>query len=340
MATPRRVCVTGGGGFIASWLVKLLLSRGYSVHATFRDPDDPKNAHLNNLEGAAENLHMFKADVLHYDTLEAAISGCEGVFHLATPVPKDKIDNPEASILVMLAPAVKGTLNVLQVCSSAKVQKVVVVSSTSAVHFNPKWPQDKPKDERCWSDKKLCMEIGDWYSAAKTTAEETAWEYAEKNGLNVVTVCPCLVFGPLLQPTVSTSSNVLIYIIRGGPNALKNIMWHIVDVRDVADALILVYEKSESSGRYICGGDNISTKAMVDLLKKNYPNNNYVNCNIDIDIQVAPISSEKLISLGWKPRKLEETLLDSLDCYEKAGILQDVGHPSRLPYIFRVAHQE
>jgi hypothetical protein len=40
---PRRVCVTGGGGFIASWLVKLLLSRGYAVHATVRDPS--KHAH-------------------------------------------------------------------------------------------------------------------------------------------------------------------------------------------------------------------------------------------------------------------------------------------------------
>ena len=38
MAPTRRVCVTGGGGFIASWLVKLLLSRGYAVHATLRDP--------------------------------------------------------------------------------------------------------------------------------------------------------------------------------------------------------------------------------------------------------------------------------------------------------------
>jgi hypothetical protein len=32
------VCVTGAGGYIASWLVKLLLSRGYAVHATVRDP--------------------------------------------------------------------------------------------------------------------------------------------------------------------------------------------------------------------------------------------------------------------------------------------------------------
>ena len=37
----------------------------------------------------------------------------------------------------------------------------------------------------------------DWYMAAKTLAEETALEYAEKNGLTVVTVCPCVVLGPL-----------------------------------------------------------------------------------------------------------------------------------------------
>jgi nucleoside-diphosphate-sugar epimerase len=37
-SSPPLVCVTGGGGFIGSWLVKLLLSRGYAVHATVRDP--------------------------------------------------------------------------------------------------------------------------------------------------------------------------------------------------------------------------------------------------------------------------------------------------------------
>jgi nucleoside-diphosphate-sugar epimerase len=32
------VCVTGGSGYIASWLVKFLLQRGYTVRATIRDP--------------------------------------------------------------------------------------------------------------------------------------------------------------------------------------------------------------------------------------------------------------------------------------------------------------
>lgn len=58
---------------------------------------------------------------------------------------------------------------------------------------------------------------------------------------------------------------------------MSNKLWHIVDVRDVADALLLVYEKAESSGRYICAPNSICTKDLVDLLKKMYPHYSYVN---------------------------------------------------------------
>jgi nucleoside-diphosphate-sugar epimerase len=64
--------------------------------------------------------------------------------------------------------------------------------------------------------------------------------------------------------------------IAGGPNAMNDRLWHIVDVRDVADALLLVYEKPESSGRYISAPNYINTKAILELLKKTYPNYNYV----------------------------------------------------------------
>uniref|UniRef100_A0A453L5D7 NAD-dependent epimerase/dehydratase domain-containing protein n=1 Tax=Aegilops tauschii subsp. strangulata TaxID=200361 RepID=A0A453L5D7_AEGTS len=238
----------------------------------------------------------------------------------------------------IMVPAVKGTLNILEVCSSVKVQKVVVVSSTAAVHSNPNWPQGKPKDESCWSDRKICMEKEAWYNLAKTVAEETAWEYAEKNELNVVTLCPCIVFGPQLQPVVNTTSELLIYVLKGGPNVLNDTPLQIVDVRDVADALLLIYEKPESSGRYICAPNYISTKALLELLKKMYPDYNYVKCKADAhqNSPGTPVSSAKLSNLGWKPRALEETLLDSIEYYRKTGILQDVeGQTYRLPDIFR-----
>jgi nucleoside-diphosphate-sugar epimerase len=38
MVVGKTVCVTGASGFIASWLVKLLLERGYTVRGTIRNP--------------------------------------------------------------------------------------------------------------------------------------------------------------------------------------------------------------------------------------------------------------------------------------------------------------
>ena len=59
----------------------------------------------------------------------------------------------------VLDTAVKGTLNVLKICSAAKVHKLVM-SSNAAVDFNLNWPQDIMKDESCWSDKEFCKENG------------------------------------------------------------------------------------------------------------------------------------------------------------------------------------
>ncbi|KAG7977282.1 hypothetical protein I3843_05G024100 [Carya illinoinensis] len=81
------VCVTGASGYIAPWLVKLLLQRGYTVNASVRNPNDPKKTeHLLMLDGAKERLHLFKADLLEEGSFDSLVDGCEGVFHTASPV--------------------------------------------------------------------------------------------------------------------------------------------------------------------------------------------------------------------------------------------------------------
>ncbi|GAU27855.1 hypothetical protein TSUD_114360 [Trifolium subterraneum] len=86
----QTICVTGAGGFIASWMVKLLLEKGYTVRGTLRNPDDPKNGHLKELEGAKERLTLVKVDLLDLNSVKQAVNGCHGVFHTASPV----TDNP------------------------------------------------------------------------------------------------------------------------------------------------------------------------------------------------------------------------------------------------------
>ncbi|XP_051188449.1 cinnamoyl-CoA reductase 1 [Lolium perenne] len=331
---PRpRVCVTGGGGFIGSWLVKLLLSRGYAVHATVRDPGDPKNAFLMQLDGAPANLRLIKADMLDYDTVAAAFAGCQGVFHVATPVPEHKIVDPQKE---MMEPTVKGTMNVLKASSAMKVHKLIMVSSLAACCFNPDWPQDKIKDESCWSDKEFCKESEDWYSLAKTEAEEMALKFGEKNGLHVTTLLPSLVCGPLLQHVaVNTTSKVLLYIIKGGPDMINNKFYPMVDVRDVAEAMLLLYNKAGTSERYLCSLDQMDLKDLLGIMKTMFPNYSYANKMVDVDFNVT-FTSDKLKNLGWKPRKLEEMLTESVKSYDKAGLLRvSDGEPCRLPVFFR-----
>lgn len=198
MGEKFRVCVTGAGGYVASSLVKLLLSKDYIVHGTVRDPSDDKYAHLNNLDKAADNLKLFKADLLDPNSLAGAIKGCDGVFHVASPVPSGSVPNPEVELV---EPAVNGTLNVLKACYEENIKRVVFVSSVAASALDPNWPKGQVKDETCWSDGEFCKATDNWYCFSKTVAEKEAWSYAKQSGLDLVTVLPTLVIGPMLQKT-------------------------------------------------------------------------------------------------------------------------------------------
>nr|ACN33481.1 unknown [Zea mays] len=268
----KSVCVTGAGGFVASELVKLLLSRGqYAVRGTVRDPGASKNAHLKVLEGAEERLQLLKADLMDYDSIASAVAGCEGVFHVASPVLSHRPSNPEVEVI---APAVIGTTNVLKACYEAKVRRVVVVSSCGAVYANPIYPKGKVFDEDCWSDEDYCRKKEDWYLVSKTLSEREALAFAAKTGLDVVTVCPSLVFGPLMQPTVNLSSEMILKYFKD-LETVENVLSNMVDIRDVADALLLTYEKPEASGRYICSSHAIKISDMINILKTMYPSYPY-----------------------------------------------------------------
>ncbi|KAI3734468.1 hypothetical protein L6452_13938 [Arctium lappa] len=313
----RVVCVTGAGGFIGSWLVKFLLSKNYTVHGTVRNPLDEKNAHLKSLEKASENLKLFKADLLDYESLRAAIVGCNGVFHTASPVPPGSVPNPEVELV---EPAVKGTLNVLKACCEVNVKKVVYVSSVAAIAVIPNRPKDRPLDETFWSDKDYCRSNNDWYCLSKTQAESEAWEFSKGNGIDLLSVCPTLVTGPMLQQSMNASSLVIIKLLKEGYEELENRHRMIVDVRDLVEALLLVYEKPEASGRYICMSHVIRSKELVEMLKKYYPDYKYPKKFIEPD-GIFSVTSEKLQKLGWSYRPLEETLIDSVESYKENGLL-------------------
>ncbi|XP_039119682.1 cinnamoyl-CoA reductase 1-like [Dioscorea cayenensis subsp. rotundata] len=259
----QTVCVTGAGGYIASWLVKLLLQRGYTVKGTVRNPDDPKNIHLKTLDGAAERLILCKADLLDYQSLCAAISGCHGVFHVASPV----TDDPEQ----MVEPAVKGTENVVDAAAEAGVRRVVFTSSIGAVAMDPNRGPDVVVDESCWSDLEFCKKTKNWYCYGKAVAEQAACQRAKEKGVDLVVVTPVLVMGPLLQPTINASIVHILKYLDGAVKTYTNAVQAYVDVRDVAMAHVLVYETPSASGRYLCAECVLHRGDVVDILAKLFP---------------------------------------------------------------------
>ncbi|VAH52385.1 unnamed protein product [Triticum turgidum subsp. durum] len=82
----KTACVTGGSGYIASALIKLLLVKGYAVKTTVRDPDDTeKNSHLKDLQGLGP-LEIIRADLSEEGSFDQAVSGCDYVFLVAAPL--------------------------------------------------------------------------------------------------------------------------------------------------------------------------------------------------------------------------------------------------------------
>ncbi|KAM5552181.1 phenylacetaldehyde reductase-like [Rosa sericea] len=309
------VCVTGASGFIASWLVKLLLQRGYTVKATVRDPDDQKKTeHLLSLDGAKERLHLFKADLLEEGSFYTAIDGCECIFHTASPVLLSVSSaNPQAELI---DPALKGTLNVLGSCVKVQsIKRVVITSSIAAVGYNGKpLTADVIIDESWFSDPAFCEKTKLWYMLSKTLAEEAAWKFAKEKGIDIITINPGWVIGPLLQPTLNFSDEIILKLVNG-TEKFPNKTYGFVDVRDVANAHILAFENLSASGRYCLVGSVKHCSEVVKMLHEISPALNLPDKCVD-DEPFSPtyqVSKERAQTLGVKYIPLEVSLKDTVE---------------------------
>lgn len=129
----KPILVTGANGYIASWLVKKLLDKGFTVHAAVRNPDDKdKIAHLEQASNLSKgSIKFFATNLLSPDSYKRAMEGCSLVYHTASPFTVD-IKDPQKELI---NPAVIGTSNVLNTAKEiSSVKRVVVTSSCAAIY--------------------------------------------------------------------------------------------------------------------------------------------------------------------------------------------------------------
>ncbi|XVF65545.1 hypothetical protein PTKIN_Ptkin09bG0257600 [Pterospermum kingtungense] len=321
------VCVTGGTGFIASWLIKRLLQEGYSVHTTVRpDPENKRDINfLTSLPGASEKLKIFSADLSDPDSFDAAIEGCKGVFHIATPTDFENKELEE----VVIERSISGALGILKACLKSKtVKRVVYTSSASAVVFNGK--DADMMDESFWTDvdfvrEKLSPNMHS-YMISKTLTERAALEFAAEHGLDLVTVIPTFVHGPFICPKFPGSVRTSLALVLGNEHEYRTLLnVSMIHVDDVARAHIFLLEYPDAKGRYNCSSDATSLLKLAEILSAKYPEFPIPTADSLAEIKgikVPGLSSKKLLDTGFRFKYGVEEMFDgAIQCCRERGYL-------------------
>ncbi|WP_375402747.1 NAD-dependent epimerase/dehydratase family protein [uncultured Sphingomonas sp.] len=256
------VVVTGGSGFVGSWVVIELLRQGYQVRTTVRDlrREEDVRAMIAGEVDPGDRLTFFAADLLSDDGWDRAVTGADYVVHVASPMPTGEYRGQD-----VITPAREGTRRVLEAALRAGVKRVVATSSTAAASPRIK---GAGADEAVWTDlppKKIYD-----YPRAKTLAEADAWAFIRAAGgrMELTTVLPSSIQGPVLGRDYSASVDVVGLMLKGKMPALPRIGFGIVDVRDLATLHVKAMLSPVAAGqRFIGSGDFLWFADIAGLLR-------------------------------------------------------------------------
>lgn len=271
----EKVLVTGGTGYLASWIVKYLLDEGYEVHTTVRNlRDQSLYRYLTELlENHPGKLTLYEADLLKEGSFDAAVSGCSIVIHTASPF---RISGVKDSLKELVEPAVGGVRNVFgSALKTGTVSRIVLTSSAAAIYGDAMDIYDTEEGiftEKHWNT--TSSPDHQPYSYSKTLAEKEAWKIASEHpGLELNVINPGFVLGPSLTSRKdSISISVMDQLISGKfRTGVPKGMHAVVDVRDVALAHLHAAFGPVSGYRFLAAPHHTTFVEMASIIKKSYP---------------------------------------------------------------------
>jgi dihydroflavonol-4-reductase len=239
-----RIFVTGGNGFIGSRVVRQLCAAGHEVRLLLRPAS--KTHRIDGLP-----WERVPGDLGDAAALRAGMDGVDGVVHLASVSSWAQIRSP-----VMRTVVLDGTAAVLAAARAAGGPRVVYVSTVAAVNGTrrPEWMTEETAF-------KLPPEPF-VYATAKHAAEEMC-RAAAAEGLPVVIVNPCEVYGPEDDDFITAS--YLRDALRDWPALATSGGTALAHVEDVAAGIVAALTRGRSGERYILGGENRSVRQIVEL---------------------------------------------------------------------------
>lgn len=259
------VLVTGATGFLGSVLTRKLVAQDLVVRVIRRETSS-----MDLLDGVEQRVEQVVGDIRDPAALDAAFDGVSYVYHAAARVGFGGRRERQA----MMRVNVDGTAAVINAALRHDVERLVHVSSMAA--FGRPDRPDGVIDERSEWQRSRANSV---YAHSKYLSElEVHRGIAE--GLDAVIANPSLIFGA--GRTGDNTRRIIERVRTGTLPAVPSGGTNVVDVLDVAEALILAMGRGRSGERYFLGSENLSWRTIIDELARAF----------DVDpprLQLAPL---------------------------------------------------
>lgn len=313
--------ITGATGHIGNVLARQLAGAGETVRTLVLPGED-----ITPLRGLP--VELVEGNLLDYPSLLAAMRQVEVVYHLAGAISILPGNDPNLHLVNVV-----GTRNVLCAFNHSGARRLVY---TSSIHALRRIPHGAVVDES------LPYDPDNPYGAYDRSKAQASLlvQQAAMQGLDVVIACPTGVIGPH-DYRVSEMGKVILDCVRGRPVLYVDGAYDFVDVRDVAQGLVLANQNGRRGENYILSGEQISVRDLIisvqqslgkRLLKIKAPRwlgrlaarlmpyyyhlagarPRFTPYSLEVLASNSRISSEKArCELGYRPRPLIQALADT-----------------------------
>ncbi len=318
------VLVTGGSGYLGTQLIAALLKSGRSVRTTVRSTARGPELRAAVRRGGADDsgLEIVAADLMTDDGWPAAVTGCDEIHHVASPIPIAQPDDPDE----LIVPARDGALRVLRAARDASARRVVLTSSFAAVGYSRKPGAEYTEDD--WTDPDTPGLAP--YPRSKAIAERAAWDLMNGAGgdTELVVLNPTGIFGPTLTTELRSSTQLIKMMLDGTMSVAPRQRFGIVDVRDVADLHLRAMAEPTAAGkRYlaVADGPTLSFLEIAGILRRRLGPLAALAPTQEAPGEDPPrpiIHNERAVTeLGWRPRPAETTVVETAESLWELGLL-------------------
>ncbi len=238
--------VIGGTGQLGANLVRALLERGDQVRVLHRS-----TSKIFTIDGL--DIEHVVGDLNDGESLRLGCEGRDVVYHAAGYYPSATIP-----VEVATRQALKETTFLLEAVRAARVKRLVFASTLTTVGF-PK-TVGHLANETCQFSTRY---TNNPYLMAKAAIEEKILQSA-RQGIPAVVVIPTEFFGPYDQQP--TSGTHILMVAKGRMPVYVPGRVNVIDVRDVAVAMIRAAERGRVGERYLVGNWNTTQKDLNELI--------------------------------------------------------------------------